>query len=125
MRVSTKCIHCLYVAEKVLLTTPFHYLKSRKRCKRCNFRIRAHPRVDPSLACFFTCVQWIPQIYLWCDAYMAAESFLIYVLVHAQALVGLEPVIECATHIHTEEMSSFGELNATVIKRLQDWYLHQ
>ena len=24
-------------------------------------------RVDPLLVCFITCVQWIPQIQLWCD----------------------------------------------------------
>ena len=24
-------------------------------------------RVDPSLACFLACVQWIPEIHLWCD----------------------------------------------------------
>ena len=37
-------------------------------------------RVYPLLACFLTCVQWIPQIHLWCTAdllvaSMAAESF--------------------------------------------------
>ena len=26
-------------------------------------------RVDPLVACFLTCVQWIPQIHLWCDTY--------------------------------------------------------
>ena len=24
-------------------------------------------RVDPSLACFVACMQWIPEIHLWCD----------------------------------------------------------
>ena len=24
-------------------------------------------RVDPSLACFVTCMQWIPEIHLWCN----------------------------------------------------------
>ena len=24
-------------------------------------------RVDPSLVCFVACVQWIPEIHLWCD----------------------------------------------------------
>ena len=32
-------------------------------------------RVNFSLACFLTCVQWISQIHLWCDTYFAMRNF--------------------------------------------------
>ena len=41
-----------------------------------------------SLACFITCIQWIPQIHLWChpwwpfDGQYGSEAFLIHVVTH-------------------------------------------
>ena len=52
-------------------------------------------RVDYLLACFFTCVQWIPQIPLRCntcwplDSQYCSRPFLICILVHVQASVRL------------------------------------
>ena len=46
-----------------------------------------------SLACLFACIQWIPQIHLWCVtpadllmASMAAEPFLVPILVHVHSI---------------------------------------
>ena len=53
-------------------------------------------RVDPLLTHFIACIQWIPQIHLWCNtcnllvANMVAEPFPIHILAHVQALVGLQ-----------------------------------
>ena len=53
--------------------------------------------VQFSLACFLTCMQYIPQIHLWCDTcwplvdQYCSPAFLTHILVHIQALVGPEP----------------------------------
>ena len=47
-------------------------------------------RMDPSRACLAACIQWIPQIHLWCnncrplDGPHCSKAFLIRVLVHVQ-----------------------------------------
>ena len=52
-------------------------------------------RVDPSLACFIACVQWIPQINLWCnacwppDGQHGSQAFLIHILVQEWAMSAL------------------------------------
>ena len=58
-------------------------------------------RADPSLACFLTCAQWIPQIHLWCDTCWlysgqhGSRAFLTHILADVlQALVGLEPIVD-------------------------------
>ena len=57
--------------------------------------------VDPSLACFITCMHWIPQIHLWCDTYWPlgvqhGSCTILSTYLHAsiQALVGHEPGIK-------------------------------
>ena len=59
----------------------------------CCFRLLAmsaqsfKPRMEPYLACFITCMQWVSQIHLWCDTYWTHDSshcsraFLIHILI--------------------------------------------
>ena len=56
-------------------------------------------RVDPLPMYFVAYVQWIPQIYLWCNTrcLLAARHFSQAIFAHIQALVGLESGIEHAT----------------------------
>ena len=44
----TKIIHCLSVTVNALLTTNFHYLRSKERCKMWKLWKRAHPWLTPA-----------------------------------------------------------------------------
>ena len=55
---------------------------------------RCPGRVDPSLTYFIACMQWIPQIHLWCNTCRLLVSSMAYKLLNVHSslhVVGLKP----------------------------------
>ena len=77
---------------------------------------RFKTRVDHLLACFITCMQWIPQIHLWCNTAkllmisMAIKPFWSTYLYTKRklTLMGLQSRIECATNVLPSESCQLG-----------------